>query len=221
VIRGRRRFADRVDAGQQLGQRLAGRDDLAGALVLGLPRGGVVVAAEVAHELGAPLDVVVVRKLGVPGQEELAFGAVTGDGHRVLNDDVVAATGLSSSTIDEVTSRETARAAARAQRYRGARQSRSWEGRPVVLVDDGVATGATLRAALDVVVAHRPAVLVVAVPVAPPGLARRLGPEVDEVVVLTEPADFIAVGQVYRRFDEVSDDEVAGCLAQGPARGAG
>jgi predicted phosphoribosyltransferase len=158
------------------------------------------------------LDVVVVRKLGVPGQEELAFGAVTGDGHRVLNDDVVSAAHLSAETITGVTRREEERAVARTRRYRGTVPARSWQGRPVVVVDDGVATGATLRAALDVVVAGGPARLVVAVPVGPPGLKERLGRACDDVVVLEQPVDFLAVGQVYRHFDEVDDDEVARCL---------
>jgi len=208
------RFVDRVDAGRQLGEALTGRRDLSQALVLGLPRGGVVVAAEVARLLAAPLDVVVVRKLGVPGHEELAFGAVTGDGHRVLNDDVVAAARLSAETVAAVTAREEKHAVERTRRYRGEVAARSWRGRPVVVVDDGVATGATLRAALEVVSAADPSHLVVAVPVAPPGLRERLGRDVDDVVVLEEPRDFIAVGQVYRRFDEVDDDEVARCLVR-------
>jgi putative phosphoribosyl transferase len=212
VTRGGAVFADRVDAGRRLGRVLAGRHDLTGAVVLGLPRGGVVVAAEVAHLIGAPLDAVVVRKLGVPGQPELAFGAVTGDGHRVLNDDVVRAARVTQSTVDDVTERELAVARARTLRYRGSGASATWLGRPVVLVDDGVATGATLRAAIDVVTAGGPSWLLVAVPVAPADLQRRLEATVDEVVVLEQPADFHAVGQVYRSFEEVSDDEVARCL---------
>jgi putative phosphoribosyl transferase len=211
---GRRRFADRVDAGRQLGEELVSRHDLAGVLVLGLPRGGVVVAAEVAHILAAPLDVVVVRKLGVPGQEELAFGAVTGDGHRILNDDVIAAMRLSADTVTAVTRREQARAAERSRRYRGTSAARSWRAHPVVVVDDGVATGATLRAALDVVAEGEPSRLVVGVPVGPPGLRERLSDVVDDLVVLEQPADFLAVGQVYRHFDEVDDGEVGRCLAR-------
>ena len=206
------RWADRADAGRQLAERLAARDDLAGGVVLGLPRGGVVVAALVAQRLGLPLDVVVVRKLGVPGQPELAFGAVTGDGHRVLNDDVVRVARLSDEVVEAVTRRELDTAADRTRRYRGAVSPQPLAARPVVVVDDGVATGATLRAALDVVVQAQPSLVVVAVPVAPRGLAARLPVAPGDVVVLQEPADFYAVGQAYRRFDQVSDDEVAALL---------
>lgn len=213
-----RRFADRQDAGRVLGRALvelrdaAEPDERSGWLVLGLPRGGVVVAAEVARLLHAPLDVVVVRKLGVPGQEELAFGAVSADGERVLNADVVRAARLTDRVIEEVTAREVALARRRVSRYRGSSSATSWRGRRVVVVDDGVATGATLHAALQVVVQAAPSRLVVAVPVGPPALRERLPVEVDDVVVLEQPRDFVAVGQVYEHFDEVSDDEVARCL---------
>jgi predicted phosphoribosyltransferase len=210
-----RRFADRVDAGRRLGEVLAADPELRDAdpVVLGLPRGGVVVAAEVAARLGAQLDVLVVRKLGVPGHEELAFGAVARGGHRVLNPAVVAAAGVSDATIEEVTGRELAVVEAREERLRGHGTHPTVSGRTAVVVDDGVATGATLRAALDVLRAAGPARLVVAVPVAPPEAATWLREAADEVVVLEAPPDFYAVGQAYRDFGQTSDEEVAALLA--------
>jgi predicted phosphoribosyltransferase len=208
-----REFTDRVDAGDRLGETLFRRADLVGSVVIGLPRGGVVVAAEVARRLGSPLDVVVVRKLGVPGHEELAFGAVTGDGHRVLNPDVVRQARLSDADIEAVTRRELEVAAERTRRYRGTRSATPLVGRKVVVVDDGVATGATLRAAADVVLRQDPSLVIVGVPVAPRGLRDRFT-DVDDVVVLRQPDEFWAVGQAYRSFGEVSDAEVAACLNQ-------
>lgn len=208
-------FADRRDAGRALGAAVAALPSPAGAdaVVLGLPRGGVVVAAEVATALGATLDVLVVRKLGVPGHEELAFGAVARGGHRVLNPDVVRAAGLTVAEVDAVTRRELAVAEQREQRYRGHGGHQPVTGRAVVVVDDGIATGATLRAALDVVRAQDPGRLVVAVPIAPPDAIRWLQETADDVVVLETPAAFFAVGQGYRHFDQTSDEEVARLLA--------
>jgi len=210
-----RRFADRVDAGRRLGEVLAADPELRDAdpVVLGLPRGGVVVAAEVAARLVAPLDVLVVRKLGVPGHEELAFGAVARGGHRVLNPAVVAGAGLTDVEVDAITDRELAVVRAREQRLRGHGRHPSVAGRTAVVVDDGVATGATLRAALDVLRAEGPARLVVAVPVAPPDAMAWLRKAADAVVVLELPRPFYAVGQAYRDFGPTSDEEVAALLA--------
>lgn len=212
----RRVFADRRDAGEQLGQALAANpalDDV-DCVVLGLPRGGVVVAYEVAAALRAPLDVLVVRKLGVPGHEELAFGAVARGGHRVLNPDVVRSAGLGEQQIESLTARELAVAEQREQRYRGHGGHEPLGGRVVVVVDDGVATGATLRVALDVVRQAQPDRIVVGLPVAPPGAVRWLREVADDAVVLESPRDFWAVGQVYRDFGQTSDEEVTRLLAE-------
>jgi putative phosphoribosyl transferase len=212
----RRQFVDRADAGRQLAVALGDRPGVRGSdcVVLGLPRGGVVVAAAVAAGLGAPLDVLVVRKLGVPGQEELAFGAVASGGHRVLNADVVARAGLTTAEVEAVTRRELVVAQQRERRFRGPGGHLPLSGRVVVVVDDGIATGATLRAALDVLREQRPARLVVAVPVAPADARSWLGELCDDVVVLDTPRDFWAVGQAYQRFDQTSDEEVAALLAE-------
>jgi putative phosphoribosyl transferase len=211
-----RRFVDRADAGRRLAAALAVRPGVRGSdcIVLGLPRGGVVVAAAVATGLGAPLDVLVVRKLGVPGQEELAFGAVASGGHRVLNADVVARAGLTTAEVEAVTRRELAVAQQRERRFRGPGGHLPVADRVVVVVDDGIATGATLRAALDVIRQQQPARLVVAVPVAPADAQVWLGELCDDVVVLEAPRDFWAVGQAYQHFDQTSDEEVAALLAE-------
>lgn len=207
--RGTAGFADRRDAGRALAAalgRLRGTPDL---LVLGLPRGGVPVAAEVAGSLGAELDVFVVRKLGLPAQPELAMGAIASGGIRVLNEDVVAEAGVPPEVVDEVTRREDAELRARERRYRGDRPPARIEGRTVVLVDDGLATGATMRAAVDAVRTQRPAELVVAVPVAAAETCGRLARHGVHVVCPLTPERFVAVGQWYRDFAPVEDEEVA------------
>lgn len=205
-------FRDRRDAGERLARALAhlrGRTDL---LVLALPRGGVPVAYEVAAALGAPLDVFVVRKLGVPGQEELAMGALASGGLRVLNQDVVETLDLSPPTIDLVTRREAEELARRERLYRGERPPLSATGRTVILVDDGLATGSTMRAAAIALRQHGPARVVVAVPVAARQTCELLRREVDEVVCLSTPAPFFAVGQWYADFGQTSDEEVSELL---------
>ena len=181
-------------------------------VVLGLPRGGVPVAAEVARALGAPLDVIVVRKLGVPFQPELGMGAIGEDGVRIVNDEVVRATGVSRSQLAEVEARERAELERRARRFRGARSRKSSEGRTAVIVDDGIATGSTARAACQVARAHGATRVVVAVPVAPRGWTARIGGDADECIALTTPEPFWAIGQFYVDFSQTSDDEVVGCL---------
>ena len=208
-----KRFADRADAGRQLAERLrkyAGRDDV---VVLGLPRGGVPVAAEVARALGAPLDVFLVRKLGVPGREELAFGAIALGGARVLNGDVLAALRIDDATIEDVARREQAELERRAEAYRGSTEPPDVRGRVAILVDDGLATGASMRAAVEAVRALGPQRVVVAVPAAAGETRSRLENHVDEVVCLIEPEPFFAVGMWYSDFSETSDDDVRAALA--------
>lgn len=207
-----REFADRADAGRRLAERLgayAGRDDV---IVLGLPRGGVPVAAEVARSLHAPLDVCVVRKLGVPGNEELALGAIAAGGVLVLNDRVVADLHLSDQAIAEVAAVELAELHRREQAYRGERPPVDVAGRTVLVIDDGLATGATMRAAVRAVRMRAPARVVVAVPVAAAETCAALGPEVDEVVCALRPSDFRSVGGWYDDFSATTDDEVRRCV---------
>lgn len=199
------RFRDRRDAGRRLAAKLIhlqGRDPV----VMALPRGGVPVGYEIASSLGAPLDVLLVRKLGVPGHEELAFGAIASGDLRVYNPDVVAATGLSEAQIEEVAGRETRELERRHEAYR-AGEREQLEGRTVILVDDGIATGATMRVALDALksVAGR---TVVAVPVAPAQIVADLGAEADEFVALATPSDMRAIGLWYDDFSQTSDAEV-------------
>jgi putative phosphoribosyl transferase len=202
-------FRDRRDAGRQLGKALAPRPD---ALVLGLPRGGIPVAFEVARALGAPLDVFLVRKLGVPGHEELAMGAIASDGIQVLNDDVVQHLGLSPQTIARVRAVEEEELRRREREYRGTRPPVSLTGRTVILVDDGLATGSTMRAAAAAVRQKKPARIVVAVPVGAPNTCTELRREADEVVCLQSPAGFHAVGQFYDNFAQTTDEEVNALL---------
>jgi putative phosphoribosyl transferase len=202
------RFADRVDAGRRLAAALAdyrGRPDL---LVLGLPRGGVPVAAEVARALDAPLDVFVVRKLGVPGQRELAMGAVASGDTEVFNADVLSHAHLSAEQVDEVRRTEREELARRERAYRGDRPAAPVAGRTVLLVDDGLATGASMRAAVAAVRKLGPASVVVAVPVAPAAACRQLAADADDVVCLSAPDWFGAVGQFYDDFSETTDEEV-------------
>jgi predicted phosphoribosyltransferase len=210
-------YADRAHAGRVLAAHLAeaGIDgnDAADLVVLGLPRGGLVVAAEVAVRLGVPADAFVVRKLGVPGHEELAMGAIATGGVRVLNEDVVADLRIPTDTVDAVTKREEEELARREVSYRGGREPPKLAGRTVVLVDDGLATGATMRAAAEAVRAQSPARLVVAVPVAPPDTVARFRAEGVEVVCPLTPRLFGGVGQFYGDFSQTTDDEVRAILA--------
>ena len=191
-------FKDREEAGRRLAERLSylrGRS----VVVLGLPRGGVPVAFEVARALGAPLDVIVVRKLGVPWQPELAMGAIGEDGVGVINDEVVHITDVSNRELVTVEACERAELERRARRFRGSRPREPLEGRTVVIVDDGVATGSTARAACHVARAHGAARVVLAVPVAPPDWTSRFEGDADELIALETPEPFYAVGQVVPR----------------------
>jgi predicted phosphoribosyltransferase len=214
-------FPNRAEAGRQLAEKLvkyAGRDDV---IVLGLPRGGVPVAYEVAKRLRAPLDVFIVRKLGVPGFEELAAGAIASGGVRVLNQDVMRAIPHADEAIEAVTARETAELERREQIYREGRPPPELRGRIVILVDDGLATGATMRAAVKALRQCGAAKIVVAVPVGPPDTCRELEKEADETICLSTPEFFQAVGQYYDDFSQTSDEDVRELLtsaAQSPER---
>lgn len=206
-------WADRTEAGVELAARL--RDHLphdGQALVLGLPRGGVVVAAEVARLLDADLDALVVCKVGVPWHPELALGAVGGDGVRVRNDDVVRHTGLTEAQLEQAFTAAEAQVARREQILRGGRAPPQVAGRPAVIVDDGLATGATALAAAQVVRALSATVVVLAVPVAPADTDPRLGTAVDAFVTLARPRRFGAVGPWYEDFRQVEDDDVRALL---------
>ncbi|MBI4510980.1 MAG: phosphoribosyltransferase [Deltaproteobacteria bacterium] len=206
------RFRDRVHAGQLLAERLSGyrgRDDV---LVLALPRGGVPVGIEVAKAIVAPLDVVVIRKLGLPGQEELAMGAIAWGGVKVVNQDVVRALDIPSHVVDAVASAEKEELARREKLYRGDLPFPPVQGRSVIVVDDGVATGSTMLAAVSAVRHMVPARVIVAVPVAPPSTLRKLEEAADEVACILTPEPFFAVGQWYEDFSQVTDEEVRQAL---------
>jgi len=205
------KFRDRIEAGQLLGERLR---CLASErpVVLGLPRGGVPVAFEVARVLPSPLDVLVVRKLGVPLQPELAFGAIGEDDAQVINTQLVELLGLSKDTIAEVVRRERAELIRRAELYRGKRIALALSGRTVVIVDDGLATGATARVAVEVTRSRGAKRTVIAVPVSPRETIAELKPLTDDVISLRVPAQFRAVGDWYEDFDQTTDDEVMSLL---------
>jgi putative phosphoribosyl transferase len=211
-------FRDRRDAGHQLALALQDLRGAARVVVAGLPRGGVPVADEVASAIGAPLDVILVRKLGVPFQPELAFGAIGEDDVQVLNPGVVSMARLSAEAIERVVTRERAELARRAVRFRAGRRRIPLAGATVVIVDDGIATGATARAACEVARAEGAARVIVAVPVAPPGWDERLGDVADELLAIETPEEFSAVGQFYNDFSQSTDDEVVAILAAADAR---
>jgi putative phosphoribosyl transferase len=205
-------FLDRLDAGRQLAARLgayAQRDDV---IVLALPRGGVPIAYEVAHELGVPLDLFIVRKLGVPGHEELAMGAVAVGGVRVLNDDVVAAMQIPRMVVDAVTERERKELERRARLYRDNLPPPDAHGKTAILVDDGLATGASMRAAVTALRVLGPARIVVAVPVAASPTCDEFRTQVDEIVCAVTPEPFYGVGYWYEDFVQVTDEEVRDLL---------
>jgi predicted phosphoribosyltransferase len=209
------RFRNRTDAGRQLVEKLAAYANRPDVLVLALPRGGVPVGFEVARELGAPLDVFLVRKLGVPGYEELAMGAVATGGVRVLNDEIVRGLGISNHEIDAAAARELQELARRERLYRGDRPPPDIASRTVILVDDGLATGATMRAAIAAVRRQQPARIVVAVPTASPDTFEALKAEADDVVCAMTPEPFLAVGHWYEDFTQTTDDEVRELQARG------
>jgi putative phosphoribosyl transferase len=216
---GTRRFRDRSEAGRILARELAdyaGRDDV---VVLALPRGGVPVGYELAKELGAPLDAFVVRKVGVPGYEELAMGAVATGGVLVLDDAMVQRLGISPAEVERIVTAERRELERREVAYRKGRDPPDLEGKTVILVDDGLATGASMRAAALAVRRHKPARVVVAVPVAAAETCREFREDVDEVVCALTPAPFYAVGLWYEDFSQTSDEEVRELLARAAAPG--
>lgn len=201
-------FEDRRDAGRKLATHLshyAGQHDV---IVLGLPRGGVPVAYEVAESLRAPLDIFVVRKLGVPGHSELAMGAIASGGVRVLNENVVQSLRISHEAIEHMAAREQTELERRERTYRGDQPRPDLQGRTAILVDDGLATGASMHAAVKALRAHDPDRVVVAVPTAPPETCAEFESEVDEVVCATTPRPFYGVGAWYRDFSQTTDREV-------------
>jgi predicted phosphoribosyltransferase len=204
-------FADRHDAGRQLAERLLplGDED---PVVVGLPRGGVPVAEEVATALGAPLEILAVRKLGAPHNPEYGIGAIAEDGTRVFDPEALAVLGIENGTLEAIVARETAELRRRVAAYRGDRPALPLERRTVIVVDDGVATGVTDTAALRAIRRLRPRRLVLAVPVCPPDSLARLRGEADDVVCLVAPPLLYGVGQWYRDFSQVSDDEVIAAL---------
>jgi putative phosphoribosyl transferase len=211
------RFRDRTEAGRRLADGLreyAGRPDV---LVLALPRGGVPVAYEVARALDAPLDVFLVRKLGVPGHEELAMGAIASGGVRVLNERVLAIAGVDERTVDAVAAEEQRELERREAAYRGDRPALDVRGRTVVLVDDGLATGSTMRAAAVALKEQNPRRLVIAVPVAAGETCDEFRGEVDEIVCASTPEPFYGVGMWYEDFSQTTDEEVVRLLAEAPA----
>jgi putative phosphoribosyl transferase len=202
------KFRNRTEAGRLLAMKLGKYANLKDVLILALPRGGVPVGSEVANALNAPLDVFVVRKLGVPGEEELAMGAIATGGIRVLNEDVIARARISDEVIEVVSAMEQNELKRRELVYRGHVTPPQVGGKTVILVDDGIATGSTMRAAIAALRQQCPFKLVVAVPTAPPSSAHDLGMIVDEVVAVMMPEPFYAVGQSYAIFGQTTDDEV-------------
>jgi putative phosphoribosyl transferase len=213
------RFADRADAGRRLAESLrflVGQD----VVVVGLPRGGVPVAFEVARALGAPLDVIVVRKLGVPVQPELGMGAVGEGGVRIVDREIVRRAAVSERELSTVEQRERAEVVRRSSRLRGDKTPVPLTGRTVIVVDDGMATGSTARAACQVVRAQGATRVVLAVPVGPEDIERRMRADADEIICLYKPVDFFAVGQFYDRFDQTIDREVVELLRRASERAA-
>jgi len=210
-------FEDRVDAGRRLAKRLEGYAHRADVVVLGVPRGGVVVASEVAMALGVPLDVFLSRKLGVPGQTELAFGAVSASGGRYLDEYILRTTGITNAQVEWITAEVRKELDRRASVYRGDRPPLDVSGKTVLLVDDGVATGASVYAAILALRQMEPARLLLAVPVAPASAWEWLRTVVDEIVCLELPEPFAAVGGFYRNFAQVEDVEVVRLLQRADA----
>ena len=208
------RFRDRRDAGRHLAGRLASYEKRTDVLVLALPRGGVPVAAEVARILDVALDVFVVRKLGVPGHPELAMGAIANGGVRVLSADLIDELAISPAAIEAVAAREREELERRDRLYRGEREPPALGGKAVIVVDDGLATGATMEAAVAALRLHAPARIIVATPVGAAESCRRLEAVADEVVCVETPEPFRAVGVWYEEFDQTSDEEVTRLLAE-------
>jgi putative phosphoribosyl transferase len=205
-------FNDRRDAGVQLASRLEEYKGQTGVLVLALPRGGVVTGYEIAYYLKVPLDIVIVRKIGFPGQPELAIGAVSETGRVVLNESIISAYGVSKDYIEREVSQQKKEISRRAELYRKGKRLPSLEGKSIVLVDDGVATGATMKAAIITLKEEKLKKLIVALPVAPVGIADEIEQMADTFVCIETPFDFMAVGAYYHDFTQVTDEEVVDLL---------
>lgn len=204
-------FADRADAGEQLADRLEA-EGIDADLVLAIPRGGLPVARPVADRLGVPLDVLVARKIGAPWNPELAIGAVASDGTTWLNESIIGDQSIDDTYVDEGIDTEGSAAADKLERYRGTRDPPDVTGKTIILVDDGIATGATMFACVEQLIALEAGEIIVAVPVGSPDSVARLKSSVDRVICLDEPSFFGAVGQFYDRFDQVSDEAAAAYL---------
>src|SRR5947208_1699462 len=207
-------FRDRTEAGQVLASKLTKYLNQVDTVILALPRGGVPVAYEIGKELGLPVDIFVVRKLGVPGHEELAMGAIASGGVRHINRDVVDQVRIDSETIDVASRREQKEIERREQLYRGQRSPVDVRNKTVIVVDDGLATGSTMHAAIAALRQHRPARIVVAVPAASPQTCSEIADEVDEIICAATPETFYAVGQWYQEFSQTTDEEVRDLLAR-------
>ncbi len=205
-------FANRAEAGKLLAAKLTAYTHAPDTLVLALPRGGVPVAYEVATQLHLPLDVVVVRKLGVPDHEEMAFGAIASGGVRLLDPDIIRSWQISRSVIDSITAREQRELTRREHAYRDARPEPAIKGKTILLIDDGLATGATMRAAIAALRQHHPGRIVVAVPTAAPSTCTNIRAEVDEIICIMTPDPFEAVGMWYKDFAQTTDDQVRDLL---------
>ena len=206
-------FRDRTEAGQVLARRLQQYKNQPDVLILGLPRGGVPVAYEVARDLNAPLDVFIVRKLGVPGHEELGMGAIATGGVRTLHEGIIREIGISPQTIEAVSAREQAELERRERLYRGDRPAPTIKGRTVVIVDDGLATGSTMKAAIQAVRQQDPRQVIVAVPTAPSETCEQLKESADHVVCALTPEPFFSVGGSYADFTQITDGEVRDLIA--------
>jgi putative phosphoribosyl transferase len=210
-------FRDRTEAGKLLARELIRYADQPGVVVLGLARGGIPVACEVTKALHAPLDVFIARKLGVPGQEELAMGATASGKIRVLNDSVIDALGISPATIETVAAKEEEEIEQRERLYRGDRPFIAVKDKTVILIDDGLATGSTMRASVLALRRQRPASIIVAVPVAAASTCEELKREADKLVCLLTPENFFAVGEWYEDFSQITDEEVQESLRRARA----
>lgn len=209
-------FLNRLEAGQALGERLQKWRDRGDVVVLGIPRGGVIVAAQVAHALGAPLDVFLTHKLGAPDNPELAIGAVAGDGTTILDQDIIGDLDVPPAYVEQERQAQLREIERRLAVYRQGRPAVQIEGRCAILCDDGIATGSTALAALRALRAQQPSQVILAIPVSPPGTADRLARECDEVIALATPEPFIAVGRFYQRFEQVTDEQVIAALGAAP-----
>ena len=202
------RFRNRADAGRQLAERLSGYAGQSNVIVLALPRGGVPVGAEIASRLGAPLDVFLVRKVGVPGHAELAMGAIAEGGIKVRDDHLLRALSIPEAAFDQAADRERLELERRTSQYRGTQPAPETQGRTVILVDDGLATGSTMRAAVEAVRQHSPARVIVAVPVGAPSTCAEFADVTDETICARTPEPFSAVGLWYRDFSQTTDEDV-------------